>query len=281
MDTRDFQDILYQKEEQTGIVTVTLNTPKRKNALSPYTFLELFFAVEAMEKDEGARVMVLTGAKDPDSSDPTREAFSSGGYFNMAVMTALREEFKSQIDFSDIAQKRLTLKMWQLEKPVIAAVNGLMIGGAFTLCLSCADLIYVSEHAWAQLPFVNLGIIPELASSYILPRLLGFQRAKEIMYFGERIPAQQLYELGLVNKVLPHDRLIPYAREMALRLIPPQAAGLAVRFAKRALHKPLIEAMTTALDLENEGLNKAFATADFREAMKARMEKRPPSFEGK
>ena len=185
MKVEDFNEILYQKEDN-GIVTVTLNIPKRKNALSMVTFLELFWAVDAMEKDDTARVMILTGAKDPDSEDPTKEAFSSGGYFNAAGLVSMSDEAKAEIDPTDIAQKKLTLKMWQFDKPVIAAVNGLVIGGAFTMCLSCCDLIYCSEYAWASLPFVGLGIIPELASSYLLPRLIGFQRAKEIMFFAER-----------------------------------------------------------------------------------------------
>lgn len=90
-----------------------------------------------------------------------------------------------------------------------------------------------------------------------------------------------MFELGLVNKVLPHDRLIPYAREMALKLIPPGGAWMAIRMVKRALHQPLLKEITEALDRENEGLNQAFGTEDFREALKARMEKRPPVFRGK
>jgi enoyl-CoA hydratase/carnithine racemase len=280
MKVEDFKEIVYRKEDN-GIVTVTLNIPKRKNALSPYTFYELFWAVDAMEKDDSAGIMILTGAKDPDSDDPTKEAFSSGGYFNPASLAGLSEEVKAQLDLTDIAQKKLTLKMWQFDKPVIAAVNGLAVGGAFTMCLSCCDLIYCSEHAWASLPFVGLGIIPELASSYLLPRLIGFQRAKEIMFFAERIPARELFDLGLVNKVLPHDQLLPYARERALKLVPPQGAGYAVRMAKRALHQPLLAAVTTALDKENKGLNEAFGTADFAEALTARAEKRAPVFKGR
>ena len=182
--------------------------------------------MDAMENDDSAGIMILTGAKDPDSDDPTKEAFSSGGYFNPAALAGLSEEVKAQLDLTDIAQKKLTLKMWQFDKPVIAAVNGLAVGGAFTMCLSCCDLIYCSEHAWASLPFVGLGIIPELASSYLLPRLIGFQRAKEIMFFAERITARELFDLGLINKVLPHDQLLPYARERALKLVPPQGAGI-------------------------------------------------------
>ncbi|MBU4052843.1 MAG: enoyl-CoA hydratase/isomerase family protein [Proteobacteria bacterium] len=280
MKVEDFREILYQKEDN-GIVTVTLNMPKRKNALSLYTYYELFWAVDAMENDDSARAMILTGAKNPDSNDPTKEAFSSGGFFNPESLAGLSEEVKAQLDPTDIAQKKFTLKMWQFDKPVIAAVNGLVIGGAFTMCLSGCDLIYCSEHAWATLPFIGLGIIPELASSYLLPRLLGFQRAKEIMFFPERISASELLSLGLINKVLPHDELLPYAKERALKLVPPHGAGYAVRMAKRALHQPLLEAVTTALDMENKGLNEAFSTADFAEAIIARGQKRPPVFKGR
>ncbi len=94
------------------------------------------------------------------------------------------------------------------------------------------------------------------------------------------LTAQELFDLGLINKVLPHDQLMPYARERALKLIPPQGAEYAIRLAKRALHKPLLEAVTTALDMENKGLNEAFTTADFMEALKARKEKRAPVFKG-
>jgi enoyl-CoA hydratase/carnithine racemase len=281
MNVDEFTNIVYEKDAETGIVTVTINRPEIRNALTLVVLLELYWAVDNIEKDDTVTAMIITGAKTPDSDDPTGEAFSSGGYFNLADFESLDEKTKGEIDLTDIAQKKLCLKFWQLDKPVIAAINGLAIGGGFTVPLACADLIYVSEHAWVKLPFINIGLIPELASSYLLPRLVGFQRAKEIIFFGEKLPASKLYDMGLVNKVLPHDELIPYAKKMASKLIPPQGAGLAARLAKQAFHKPLIEAVTKALDIENEGLNKTIASADFWEALAARKEKREPVFKGK
>jgi enoyl-CoA hydratase/carnithine racemase len=281
MNVDEFTNIVYEKDAETGIVTVTINRPEIRNALTLVVLLELYWAVDNIEKDDTVTAMIITGAKTPDSDDPTGEAFSSGGYFNLADFESLDEKTKGEIDLTDIAQKKLCLKFWQLDKPVIAAINGLAIGGGFTVLLACADLIYVSEHAWVKLPFINIGLIPELASSYLLPRLVGFQRAKEIIFFGENLPAPKLYDMGLANKVLPHDELIPYAKKMASKLIPPQGAGLAARLAKQAFHKPLIEAVTKALDIENEGLNKTIASADFWEALAARKEKREPVFKGK
>jgi 2-(1,2-epoxy-1,2-dihydrophenyl)acetyl-CoA isomerase len=280
MKVEEFKNINYDMDGETGIVTVTINRPEIKNALALMVLLELYWAVDTVENDSTVKAMILTGARSADSDDPTGEAFSSGGYFNLADLEALDEKTKSEIDLTDIAQKRLCLKMWQLDKPVIAAINGLAIGGGFTIPLACADLIYISEHAWVKLPFINLGLIPELASSYLLPRLVGFQRAKEIIFFGEKLPAQKLYDMGLVNQVLPHDELLPHAKQMALKLIPPLGAGLATRLAKQAMHKPLIEAVTKALDIENEGLNQTIASADFWEALAARKEKREPVFKG-
>lgn len=281
MEAKEFRNILYEKDDGTGIVTVTINRPEIKNALTITVLLELNWAADAVQNDESAKAMILTGAKPADSDDPANEAFSSGGYFDLSEYEALDEATKKEIDLTDIAQKKLCLKLWQLYKPLIAAINGLAIGGGITIPLACADLIYVSEHAWARFPFINLGIIPELASSFLLPRMLGFQRAKEICFFGEDLSAQKLYELGLVNKVLPHDELLPYTTQMAAKLIPPQGAGLAVSLTKQAMHKPLIEAVTKALDNENEALNKTFSTTDFFEAIAARKEKREPVFKGK
>ncbi|MFK8050166.1 MAG: enoyl-CoA hydratase/isomerase family protein [Halioglobus sp.] len=279
MNSDQFKDISYEKDAD-GIVTLTLNTPRRKNALSLYTFFEIHTAVDLFEADDSAHVMILTGAKDPDSNDPSKEAYSSGGYFNPDAFEGIPDEIMQQLDRSDIAQKRTTLRLYQCNKPILAAVNGLAIGGAFTLTLVCADQVYLSEHAWIQLPFAKLGISPELASSFLLPRLLGFQRAKEVLFFSERIDAQQAVDLKLANKVLAHDELLDYTRERALELAPPRGAALAIREMKQLLHEPHIEAISHALDLENAALQKLFNSADFSEGLTARIERRPPVFKG-
>jgi len=278
MTKKNFEAVLYEKDNDTGIVMVSINRPEVKNALTFRVVLELYWAVDAVEKDDTAKALIITGARPEGDDDPTKEAFSSGAYLNPAELESMDEETKSEIDLTDIAQKKLCLKLWSLYKPVIVAMNGLAIGGGLTIPLACADLIFASEHAWGRLPFVSLGIVPEVASSYLLPRLLGFQKAKEIMFFGEKMTAQQMAELGIINKVLPHEELISYAKETASKLIPPKGSWRAVRMTKEILHKPLIEAVTRALDLENAALNKAFSSNDFFEAITARIEKRAPVF---
>jgi enoyl-CoA hydratase/carnithine racemase len=279
VNTDEFRDIRYAKDEK-GIATLTFNTPKRKNALSLYSFYEIYEAIDAFERDDSAHALILTGAKDPDSDDPSREAYSSGGYFNADAYEGVPDEIMQQLDQSDIGQKRTTLKIFQCDKPIIAAVNGLAIGGAFTLTLAGADQVFMSEYAWIQLPFAKLGVSPELGSSFLLPRLLGLQRAKEVLFYSERIDAEQALQLQLANKVLPHAELMEYAREKALQLIPPNGAGLAIREMKKLLHEPQVDAISEALDRENKALQKLFASADFAEGLTARIERRPPVFKG-
>lgn len=288
MSQTTYQDILYEKDEQTGIVLVTLNQPKRKNAMSFRTFMELCMATDDIRDDPSALAMVITGSSDADTQNPSREAFSSGGYFSpdesslgKGSQNISEEDEKYQIDLTDIAQKRLTVTLCEMEKPVIAALNGLAIGAGFTMPLACADLIFASEYAWAQMPFVKIGIIPEFASSFLLPRLVGFQKAKELIYYGKKITSAQLKEMGIVNEVLPHKDLLPYAIKQAKELIPPLGAGFAVRMTKRIMNQPIVNAMKTALDQENLALNTAVTSQDFFEAILARSERRPPVFKGK
>ncbi|MFX1589756.1 MAG: enoyl-CoA hydratase/isomerase family protein, partial [Promethearchaeota archaeon] len=226
MKIEGIQDVIYEKEEN-GICTATLNIPERKNAMSFVTFLELVTILDDMESDKNAKVLIITGKGD---------SFSSGGYFNMNLLTKVDQEIIDEIDLQDIAQKRLSLRFWNFTKPVIAAINGLAVGAGFTMPLIGADLIYMAEDAWIGFYFVKRAVMAEFASHFILPMYIGFQKAKELIYFGGKVTAQEAYQLGLVNKVLPKDELIPFAREQALRLIPPKGPSLSIKLMKKTMH---------------------------------------------
>ncbi|MEM8561578.1 MAG: enoyl-CoA hydratase-related protein [Pseudomonadota bacterium] len=279
MHTEEFSDIHYELDDE-GIVTVHLNTLWRKNAISGLTALELYYAAKHFQSDDAALAMIITGATDPDSG-ANKQAFSSGGYFVPSVYEGVPEKIMAQIDLTDIAMKRTVLEFFSCDKPVLAAINGLAIGGGLTLPLAVADQIYASEYAWARLPFASLGISAELGSTYMLPRLLGMHKAKELFFYPDRIEAQQLSELGLVNAVVPHDELLSYARDKALQLIPPRGAGASIRAMKRIMHQQRVAELTQALDLENEALNELIKSEDFIEGFTARVEKRDAVFKGR
>ncbi len=273
MNVEDIESIIYEKEDN-GICTATISRPDKRNAVSVFSFLEIRTILNDMEKDENAKVLIITG-------DPRGRAFSSGAFFDSEMLKNASKELLNEIDLNDIAQKETTLSLFKFKKPIIAAINGLAIGGAYTMLLVGADLIYMAEDAWLGLYFSQRAIIPEFGSSFLLPLLVGFQKAKEICYFGENISAQEAEKLGLVNKVLPNDELIPFAREQALRLIPPKGPIAAIQSMKRTMHSYYINILSSTLDLENEGMRKAFASSDFRESIRSLQEKREPTFTGK
>jgi enoyl-CoA hydratase/carnithine racemase len=271
MNIEDFEDIIYEKEEN-GICVATISKPERRNAVTYISFLELYIILEDMERDKNSKVLIITG-------DPKGNAFTSGGYFTPEMFKKLKEY--PEIDLMDIAQKKLTLKLLKFTKPVIAAINGMAIGGGVTMPLIGADLIFMAEDAWLGFYFSKRAILPEFGSTFILPLLVGFQKAKEICYFGEKISAQKALELGLVNKVLPKEDLMPYTREQALKLIPPRGPSLSIKLMKKTMHDYFIDILERTLDLENRGLRKAFTSKDFAESMNALKEKREPIFKGR
>jgi len=271
MNTQDFEDITYEKEAN-GICTATFSRPERRNAVTYISFLELLYIIEDMEKDKNAKVLIITG-------DPRGDAFTSGGYFKPEMFHKMQKY--PEIDLMDIAQKKVCLKMWDFQKPVIVAINGMAIGGGVTMPLAGGDLVFMAEDAWLGFFFARRGIVPEFATSFLLPLLIGFQRAKEICYFGEKVTSQRALELGLVNKVLPKDDLMRYTREQALRLIPPKGPSLSIKLMKKTMHSYFRDILSHTLDLENKALRKTFASKDFKEAMSALKERREAKFIGK
>ncbi|MBD3254324.1 MAG: enoyl-CoA hydratase [Candidatus Lokiarchaeota archaeon] len=266
-----YNDIIYEKEDN-GICTITLNRPNRKNSLTPVTFIEIEQVLDDMEADKNAKVLILTGCEEAN-------AFSSGGSFVSFASTP--SELKNKIDPADMAQKRLALRFWEFYKPVITVINGLAVGAGITMPLIASDLIYMSEDAWLGYYFIKRCIVAEFASNFLLPFYVGFQKAKEIVYFGDKISALEAEKLRLVNKVLPKEKVLPYAREQALKLIPPKGPGLAIKLIKKTMHSYFSPILKKILDLENQSIAKAIKTRDFRESAMALKAKREPKFRGK
>jgi enoyl-CoA hydratase/carnithine racemase len=268
----EFKQIKYEKEDN-GILIVTLNWPEKKNALSPLGLLELWYAVDHGEKDNEVKVMILTGCEEVG-------AFSSGGFFSEDMLKDIPEKYRAEINLRDMASKRLCLKFWDFSKPVISVINGFAVGGGFTLPIICSDLVYMAEDAWWALYFVKRAVVPDFATTVLLPFMIGMVKAKELFYFGDRMTAKDAENLGLVNKVLPGEKLMAYARKQALRLIPPKGPSLAIKLMKKTIHNYFRDIIEKQLELENKMWIKALQSKDFGESLKALKEKRDPIFIG-
>jgi enoyl-CoA hydratase/carnithine racemase len=171
-----------------------------------------------------------------------------------------------------------SLALRNLPVPTIAAMHGAAIGFGVTLCLQC-DMRIVSEDTVLGLPFVKLGLIPEFGCTYILPRLVGIAKAYELIYTGKNINAHEALEIGLVNMVVPADKLNSTAQSLAENVA--GGAPIAVRRAKKALSSALNATLEAQLKLETEGMKETLKSEDHEEAVRSFLAKRRPSFKGK
>jgi len=259
----DFKYIIYEKSE--GIATITLNRPEALNAFSKDVVEEVMQALEDLRSDENVRVAVLTGAGE--------KAFSAGADIKaMAGMTALKARELS------LMGEKLCLALENLEKPVIAALNGYALGGGLEVAMSC-DLRIASENARMGQTEINIGLIPGWGGTQRLTRLIGRGRAKELIFTGRMIDAKTAEQLGIINRVAPADKFKETVSQLALELAskPP----VAVRVAKAVINKGADISLDSALALEREGFGVVASTEDLKEGVSAFTEKRKPVFKGK
>jgi len=259
-----FETLLYEKEEGVGIVT--LNRPDRLNALSFKLKQELMCVFEKIENDNDIKVVILTGGL---------KAFSAGADIKeRATIEATQPDFY----FSQQKNIRFYSFIENFEKPIIAAISGVAVGGGCELALVC-DIRIASETAKFGVPEVKLGVIPSAGGTQRLPRIIGITKAKEMLYTGSFIDAEEAYRLNLVNKVVPVEKLIQEAKEMARKLVdnPP----LSVKFAKRAVNAGMQMDLSSALDYESYCSALLNVSEDRREGFRAFTEKRKPQFKGK
>lgn len=257
-------------EQQGPIVTLTMNEPARRNPLTGNSAITDFLeAIDRIQADTSVRAVVLTGAGTVFSSGgdiKDMERQSSGQLSGMQI----REEYRRGI-------QKLPHALFNLEVPVIAAVNGHAIGAGLDLACMC-DIRIASENAKFAESFVKLGIVPGDGGAWFLPRLIGLSRASELAFTGEAIDAQRAADWGLVSRVVPADQVVQTAQELATRIAanPPHA----VRLTKRLLREGINNRLDTLLELSATFQAMSHLTEDHREAVAAFLEKRTPVFKG-
>ena len=270
-------------ERHGAVLVCRLNRPTAMNGLTGALLSEYLSVLEDARVDDAVRVVVTTGEGDAfsagaDVSDLSGEAAQQG----LNALLHERLGLNSTLSAADRAFDRLgigreTLALKNYDKPLIAAVNGAAAGGGFALAM-LHDIRLASERATFTSAFVRIGLVAEMGLSYTLPRAIGFEAAMDVMLTGRSVSAGEARDLGLVRKVVAHERLISdavaYAEQIAAQ--PP----VAVQFAKRALVRSLDSALLAQLELEWSYQVAAFDTADAREGITAFRERRPPRFGG-
>lgn len=253
-------NILYEQDGGIGIITV--NRPAALNALNRETLEELSELLDKLAKDRSVKIVIVTGAGE--------KAFVAGADIAaMQPMSAIEAR-----DFSRFGQEVFD-KLENLPQPVIAAINGFALGGGCELALAC-DLRFATGNAKFGQPEVGLGIPPGFGGTQRLPRLVGKGRAKELLFSGDVIDAQEAYRIGLVNKVVAAGELMNTAKAVAAQIA--SRAPAAVQLCKAAINKGLDTTLAVGTAYEAEVFGLCFATADQKEGMSAFLEKRKPQF---
>ena len=260
--SKPYETIKIEREE--NIVWIVLNRPHRLNAFNDILVEELSEALDTVENDPSVRCVIITGEGD--------RAFSAG-----ADITAFPKvtPVKAQ-EFSRRGQKVFS-KIEEMSKPVIAAINGYALGGGLELALAC-DFRIASEHAELGTPEINLGIIPGWGGTQRLVRTVGLRNARRIVMFGERIKADEALKMGLVDKVVPFEKLREEAKALAKRLA--EGPPIALKYAKHALNFGSQVPLDVGLRLEATLMALLFSTQDVKRGIEAFMSKRKPEFKG-
>lgn len=259
-----FNDIVYEKAE--GVVTITINRPRRLNALSIATVKEMIAALAQAGADETARAVVITGAG---------RAFCAG-----ADLKDSPDPMTPQVAHEIVGlYLDYIVAIRNVEKPVVAKVNGIALGGGCCTALA-ADIRMASEEASFGLPFVKIGISgADMGATYLLPRLVGHGAATEMLMTGESIDAEEAYRIGMVNRIVPHDELDAATGEMVQRLATRPPLGL--KFTKKALQTSPDRDWQAQFDYEHFAQVACLLTEDYQEGRRAFLEKREPVFQGR
>jgi len=251
-------------EKEKGIATITMNRPHAYNALSPELIDRIIEAFLECNSDPDVKVIIFTGAG---------KAFCAGG--DLPYMESIDNALDGRKYI--VKASEVTSTITKLDKPVVAMVNGIAAGAGFNLAIACDIVICVESATFVQ-SFARVGLIPDSGGTYLLPRLVGLQKSKELMFTAQPIGANEALSLGLVNKIVESDKLVETTYQYAEKLS--AAAPIAVSFIKRILNQAIDLKLETVLELEANMQTVCLQTLDNKEGIKAFKEKRLPVFKG-
>ena len=258
---KSFDTLILERADQDRTCIVRLNRPERRNAWSPQMAGELNDALDRLDRDDSVRVIVLTGAG---------SAFCVGADLSDAGPFADRE------GGSDPTSWRTLVPPWSLRKPVVAAINGHAVGVGITYPLMC-DLRFVAEDAKLAFAFVRRGVLPELASHTILPRLVGLERAADLLLSGRTFSGREAAEIGVAHRALPADQVLDAALAWAAE-VGRNTAPISVALSKRLLWKGLAASPFETLRAEQDWMGWICNQIDAAEGAAAFVERREPQF---
>ena len=260
-----FKRLIYEKKDH--VAWITMNRPEVRNAQDPLMREELVKALELGRDDEDIYLMVITGAGDN---------FCAGG--DIAGFPQNPVEFMEKIGQQTKGKKRPIELAREIPKPIIAMVSGLALGAGTELSMAC-DIIIASEDARFGQPEIRVGLIPGGGGTQVLPRLVGEKKAKELVFTGDIISAEEALRIGLINKVVPREKLRESVEGLVAVLL--QKSPIILKFAKMAVNKALETPLSVGLAYESDLCALCFGTEDLKEGAKAFLEKRPPIYKGK
>jgi enoyl-CoA hydratase len=267
--------VSYEKDD--SIALITLDRPEKRNAFNMEMMEEMDSAFDEAATDREVKAIIITGAG---------KAFSAGLDFNWAAdmdlenLPPMASTVRGrQVAYNERSLLTLVLKIQQSPKPVIAAINGITLGGAFVLVAAC-DLRVAAENAEFGMLQVKRGLIPDGGGTFLLPKVVGMPKALELALVADIVSAQEAERIGLLNKVVPPENLIIETKAMARKVA--ANAPLAVAMTKAAMYRGLHEPDLAAhMDREVYIMNILFGTEDFKEGMASLWEKRDPVFKGR
>ena len=261
------RSFLYTVDTANAVATITLNRPERLNALTFEVYTELRDTFRALDAEPGVRAVIITGAG---------RAFCTGGDVEEIIGALFSRDAAGLLEFTRLTGD-LILSIRQCRRPVVAALNG-TVAGAGAVIAAASDIRIAAEGAKIAFLFSRVGLTgADMGAAWLLPRIVGLAHASEILMLGDFIGAEQAARIGLYNRVVPGDRLMAAATEMAVRLA--RGPSVALGVTKQALNEEAAMDLVTAIEWEAQAQARCMQNPNFREAYEAFRTKREPRFE--